>query len=362
MTDNEGAQPHKQEMAEIQDLKDILSNPRKIAIVGHPNPDGDCIGSMCGLCAYLEAAGHEVKMATPDRMPDNLSFITDYTKSKNFLYKESEPEKVSAMIKEADLVFCLDFNNLGRSKSLEQDLRQCGASMILIDHHPFPALDEFAMAFSEPQRSSTCEYMYDILKELDKSNGTRLLGIECANALFCGILTDTNVFSNSVTPRTLSIASEMMDLGVDKECLQQKVTGGYRPERLSLLGYLLENSLVFNDRLKSAYMIIDSATKKRFDFRNGESEGFVNIPLSIKGVEFSALFSHNDDGGTRVSLRSRQYPVNKLAEKYFGGGGHLKAAGGRIDMETEKAGMYFEECLEKYIMDEKLFELNEDCK
>lgn len=338
-------------MTEIAERIDkYLSNCKTISIIGHVNPDGDCIGSVTALAMYLNGLGKYTYMICPNNAPANLDFMKEYCDSSKstFLTYENDTEKVYDALESSDLIFCLDFNNLSRIKETAEAVRKSKAPRILIDHHPFPNEEEFAVLASQPSRSSTCELLYCILKELDSIGNRNLLDRKCCSSVFSGILTDTNIFSNSVTPETLRIAAELMEKGVDKEELQQRVTGGFSEGRLRMLGELLRNNLVYNSSKNYSYMVITEKMKKDFGYKDGDSEGFVNIPLSIKGLEVSALFSQKGEE-VRVSLRSKNIPVNTFASEYFNGGGHVKASGGRITMPIGEIGKYFEESIEKYL-------------
>ena len=324
-----------------------------ICIIGHVNPDGDCIGSTIGLHLFLKELGKDSTVILPNDIPENLKFISALAEEGKYITYESRPETAEEKLLNADTIFYLDLNSASRTRTMEDILLKSKAVNILIDHHTHPAEEQFSILLSDSRRSSTCEYIYDTCRRIErfmqeeKGIGRSLLTLDCMRALFSGILTDTNVFANSVTPETLNISAEMISLGVDKEDLQQRVTGGYRVNRLSVISHLLSQVHVIEE-LHLAYMVFDLKTQAMFDYAKGESEGIVNMPLTIKGIEISALFTEDPGGYLRASLRSKGMPVNEFTKIYFEGGGHVKASGGRTKMDIDKVGAYFEKAIKEY--------------
>ncbi len=334
-------------------LSRLIGEATSISITGHTNPDGDCIGAVTAAALFLKSIGKECHIVLSDPIPEYLMFLMEREGSDlrgcTYSYTDS-PEACTRTIKSSDLIICLDFNRLGRTGKLENELRISKAKKVLIDHHPDPEENIFSLIFSEPRRSSTCEYLYSILKSVDADHEKSCITLHCSESIFTGILTDTNIFSNSVTPETLRIASELMESGVNKEMIQQHITGGFSENRLRLMGKMIKDKMVLIPELRTAYMILDKNTKKEYSYKDGDSEGFVNMPLSIKDVAISALFTEGDNGEIRVSLRCKEgFVINEFASEYFNGGGHIKAAGGRISMEIEKIPDYFKEKLELYL-------------
>ena len=146
------------------------------------------------------------------------------------------------------------------------------------------------------------------------------------------------------------MASQIAEAGVDRDKIQMEIMNSFSQQRMRLMGEMLLNRMwMFND-LKAATMVLDASTKERFDYRDGDSEGFVNLPLKIKEVEISALFTQGD-GFIKVSLRSKgAVSVNRLCRLFFNGGGHERAAGGRLyDKPIEEVADYFERSLRLFL-------------
>lgn len=335
-------------MVEHSTLKDILLSDKNLLFVGHTNPDGDCIGSLTGLFHYVtNVTGRcdNVNLVVPNRYPYFLDFLDKNKIVKDF---ETDPEAVTALVEKADYVVCLDLNSFKRIDKLGELISNCKAQKILIDHHPFPCLDDFCIAVSKPESSSTCEVVYSLIKGWNADVHGWPSSLESAVSLYTGLVTDTNNFSNSVLPSSFIMAGELMAAGVDKEWVQSMIYGGFHEDRMRLMGYMLNENMKIFPKHKAAVMILDKKIKERYNFQDGDSEGFVNLALGIKGVVVSGLFTEAD-GYVKVSLRSKgDFSVNDLARKSFNGGGHVRAAGGKIYIHVEEVENYFIEALDKF--------------
>lgn len=330
----------------VADLVSLITDSKQIVLVGHVNPDGDSIGSLMGFKAFLD---HNNKCATaivPNKYPEFLEFLDE--KREIIIYKEEE-ERAQKCITEADLILCLDFNSLKRIEALGEVVGTAGAKKALIDHHPQPD-DIFDIVFSNTEVSSTCELAYYIIKAMSAGGDCKLKPLTLGGgiALYTGMMTDTNNFANSVRASTFRMACELLELGVDKEKIQFIVFGGFKEQRMRLMGYMLYENMKIFPEYKAGFMLITKEIKEKFDFSDGDSEGFVNLPLNIKGVEMAGLFTQGDDF-IRVSLRSKgDFSVNRLSREFFNGGGHERAAGGKLYIPVNEVEQYFLEALKKY--------------
>ena len=187
----------------------------------------------------------------------------------------------------------------------------------MIDHHLNPDRASFELVFSETEVSSASELLYQVLLALPGVGSAERLPLDVLTPLMAGMTTDTNNFANSVFPGTLRMASELIAAGVDRDRILSDLYNNYRENRLRLMGYLLSDNLVITPE-GAAVMILDKETQERFGFRQGESEGFVNIPLAVSDVKIS-LFLTEEDGKFRVSIRSKRgISANKLASSLSG--------------------------------------------
>ena len=332
----------------IQYLAEKIRNAEDIILVGHVNPDGDSIGSLMGMKGFLETLGKKATAIVPNGYPDFLSFLDP---DKQVLFYSREAEKISAATAGAHLIICMDFNSLKRIDNLGSVIAGAGCEKILIDHHPGPDTI-FSLVYSYPELSSTCELVFWIIEELSGIFG-RKMPLSSAIALYTGMMTDTNNFSNSVLPSTFIMAGKLMEAGVDKEWVQKMVFGGYSQDRMRLMGYMLSQNMKIIPEHDAAVMVLTKEIKEKFNFADGDSEGFVNLALNIKSIKVSAFFTEGDEV-IRVSLRSKDdFSVNRLSQGYFNGGGHERAAGGRLFMPVNEVEEYFVKSLGEFIEKEK---------
>ena len=329
-------------------LATAINKSEAILLVGHVNPDGDSIGSLMGMKGYLETLGKSVAAVVPNNYPDFLEFLDP---QKEILMYSDSPEVVRQKADTAHLIICMDFNSLKRIDALGEVIAGSGAEKVLIDHHPGHD-NIFGLVYSYPQMSSTCELAYWIIKGLIGLYGNSLPH-HSAVALYTGMMTDTNNFANSVLPSTFMMAGELMQAGVDKEWVQKMVFGGYSENRMRLMGYMLSRNMKILPQYNAAVMVLTKEIKEKFNFSDGDSEGFVNLALNIKSVKVSALFTEGDEF-IRVSLRSKDdFSANRLSRAYFNGGGHERAAGGRLFMPVNEVEEYFEKSIGEFIEKEK---------
>ncbi|MCR5561427.1 MAG: DHH family phosphoesterase [Bacteroidales bacterium] len=304
-----------------------------ITTVCHARPDGDAAGSSVAVAAYLTACrGKDAVAVFPDTLPATLDFITDGTDT---VFADSEPEAAKKRIESSDLLICLDFNTMSRTEALEEAVRSFSGRKVLVDHHEDPRTEEFDLCFSETAVSSTCELLYEILLTMpDIRSDASALPKQAAVALMSGMTTDTNNFANSVHPGTLKMASELLAAGVDRDAIIDHIYCSERPNRLAAQGEMLSRRL----RLLPegvACAVLDDAFMERHALRDGETEGFVNMPLAIRDIRLSVL-AREDKGFFRVSVRSKRgVSARALARDFFHGGGHEQASGGRIFIPSD---------------------------
>jgi phosphoesterase RecJ-like protein len=333
-------------------LEEMLSASKRPLLIGHFNPDGDSVGSLAGMYHYLIERGMTPSAVLPSPYPDYLAFLIG--EDTPVMIHSHEDNSARELISSADLLICFDFNRLSRTEQLEGDILASKAPKVLIDHHPFPEVEYFDLVYSEIEVSSSCELLFWVLMSMsDVVGDVSRLGLKCAESLYVGMMTDTNNFYNSVSASTFEMASLLTDAGVDKTRLQECVYNNYSVDRMRLMGHLLKDCLYVMEDCGVAYLLLSDADKRLYNFAIGDSEGFVNLPLSIKGIRISALFSELDKGQDkyiRVSLRSKgDLDVNRFASLYCNGGGHLNAAGGRLYMPFDKVGSYIEKSFREFL-------------
>ena len=327
----------------ISQVKNLISDKdQPIAIVTHTNPDGDALGSSLGLYGFFKLSGYkQVVVISPDRYP---SFLEWMPWESEILIADQVPDQAERTILDSDLIFCLDFNGLSRLNHLEDILRKSKGKKILIDHHPQPQ-DDFDIIFSDTGSSSTAEMIFDFILAL---GGESLIDRRVAECLYAGIVTDTGSFSYGCNdPKTYIITARLIALGVDGEHLHRLIYNTYSADRMRLLGFCLSERLKVLPEEETAHISLSSADLKRFNYQEGDTEGVVNFAMSIKNIHLAALFIEKEDH-VKISFRSSGVvDVNMLARKYFNGGGHRNAAGGKSYLSLEETILRFEETLRK---------------
>ena len=316
-------------MKRTEELEKIISASSVITVTAHTHPDGDAIGSGCAMLRYLRLIkGKKAALIVPTAIPASLSFIAEEGDA-IFSFSDA-PQECQEWIAASDLVICQDCNSFSRVTGAELYLRASNAKKILIDHHLNPDTESFDLVISKIDISSTSELLYWTLKEMSDVEGDlKKLPQSCLDALMTGMTTDTNNFANAVFPSTLTMASELLAAGVDRDKILNCIYNNYRENRLRLMGFMLHDKLTIMANGVS-YMILDKSTQERYGFEDGESEGFVNMPLALAKVNVS-MFLTEEDTKFRVSIRSKRgFSANSFAMKYFNGGGHEQAAGGSL--------------------------------
>ncbi len=325
-------------------LKTLLAGGGlKIAVLAHSNPDGDAIGSALALGRLLQTQGHTVLCAVPNRFPYFLSWMEEIGRMR--VYK-NEPEAVAAEIAAADVVFCVDFNTPARLEVMADALAaNTTATRILIDHHPQPA-PGFDLVFSDPAASSTSFLLYTLISEI---YGTEAIDYPMAEAMFVGMMTDTGNFSfSNLSPELYRAVAVLVEKGVDVPRINSMVFNSFTEGRMRLMGYALFRKMEIVAPHKAAYISLTEAELRRFNFQVGDTEGFVNMPLAIEGMEMSAMFVQTR-AFIRVSLRSKgDLDVNLFARDYFNGGGHKNAAGGKSFVPMAQTIEHFRKSVDEF--------------
>ena len=330
--------------SKIETLRGYLDGGEKrIAIVTHTNPDGDAIGSSLAWAETLRRWGHTVQCLVPNRFPSFLDWMEGI--GEVIIAKEA-PEVATEAINSAELIFVMDLNKIDRLDSMTEPLEASSAPRILIDHHLMPP-DDYALQFSYPNLCSTAFVTYKLIEAMC---GTDCITRSMAENLYAGIMTDTGNFAFSfLTPDLMRAVAVLIEQGLDIPKVYTAVYNSYTASRVKLLGYSLGRKMELIEEGKAAYMSLTEREMRRYNFQLGDSEGFVNYPLTIVGVKISAIFIETRKF-IRVSLRSRgdEVDVNIFARRYFGGGGHKNAAGGKSFVSVEKTIEHFKSAVAEY--------------
>ena len=327
----------------MQELKNLLSAKQNVVITTHVNPDGDAIGSSVSLLNFLIKMGHDVSVIVPNDYPDFLKWM----KNDELIINYSNSKKKSQeKIKNASLIFCLDFNNLNRINEIGDYISESKAKKVLIDHHLDPS-DFYDFKIHDVKASATAELVYNFLIELDSNAVDK----DISEALYTGILTDTGSFKFSMSPKVHKIVSDLIIRGVDIGFINNKIYDSNSLDKLKLIGYALSEKLEVISNGNAAYIVLSRKDLKDHNFKKGDTEGLVNYALSISNVNMAVLIIETKER-IKFSFRSiGQFSVNEFAKKYFNGGGHKNAAGGSLEDKLSVALEKFLKDISKYSKD-----------
>ena len=311
-------------MKEIHELYGQLAGKRKIVITTHQKPDADAMGSSLGLAHFLQQFGHEVTVISPTNWARWLDWMEGTEDVLDYELHKAESDKI---LEETEWLFCLDHNHFSRTKQMAEKLRQVRCTKILIDHHQEPDVASFNYGASNTGKSSTCEMIYDFIVESGHRDKINLFIAEC---LYAGVAADTGSFRFSSTHASVHrMVAYLKEIGLEHTKVHEALYDNFLENRLRFLGYVLSNKLEINYELNTALMWVSRQELLKYEIRTGDTEGLVNYPLSIQGIKLVGLVIDRDEE-RKWSFRSKgDFDCNTFARKYFSGGGHFNASGGR---------------------------------
>lgn len=314
----------------ISEIKILIEQADKILLVTHPLPDGDALGSICGLIGYLKELKKEYKVFCADSVPRHYSFLPwhEEIESDFSRWPDFQPE----------LVIFLDLPDWERSKikAFIDRLPYRTYKLVTIDHHTGYS-SSVDIKFIDASYSSTCEMLYDFFAAIGYP-----VSWQVANALLTGIIYDTENFTNPATSiKTLQVASELMKLGANLNKISQATWRFRKFDDLRLIGLAL-NRLHYNEEFGIAVTMI-----KEEDLRelNLGDDPFSGLPNFLKGLSSgkAIMLLVEQEGKIKASLRSIDHRINvaNLAQ-IFGGGGHRLAAGFVITGELRATNSHWQ--------------------
>lgn len=327
---------------QIKNIKQSLANKKRITLFLHLNPDGDSVGSSLALQAILEKMGHVCTIISPDFINATINWMPGVEK---IVIAKKGMSKVRSIIKETELFFCADFNQIHRIGMLQPFVQENNADKILIDHHINPNTTEFNTIISNTEVSSTAELVFRFVQQMGWEN---LIDKEIATNLYTGILTDTGSFSYSCShPEVYETVAQLMKHQIDIEKIRTRIFGSYGESHLRIFGLAFQKMKILPE-LRSAYIVLNKNELQSLNYRIGDTEGLANECLTLKNIVFGCLISERE-GGVRLSFRSRgDFDVNIIANQHFNGGGHKNASGADGEKTPEETGIYLEEVLQQY--------------
>jgi bifunctional oligoribonuclease and PAP phosphatase NrnA len=297
-------------------LGEALRPGQRICLTTHVNPDGDGLGSEAGLAHLLRAEGYDVAITNPSATPPRFRFLLD-----DLPGVDRTGEAVKEL-RRADVIIVLDISDLGRLGMLAETVRDRGVPVACVDHHVSPGSLPTGPRYLDPSAAATGELVF----ELAVANEWPLTEA-AARGLYVALLTDTGGFRFSNTrPRTLRIAAELLEAGVDPEQIYLDVYARAPEGRPRLFAEALQ-TLVVEPEVGLAWVTVPPGAIERLGVSSDDLDGVVEFPRSIDGVRMALLFREVSQGRVKVSLRSVGSVDVAAFARRFGGGGHTKAAG-----------------------------------
>ena len=337
----------------MTNLHSVISSAQHVVLLTHQSPDGDAMGSSLAMYHYIKSLDKDAQVIVPNAFPDFLAWMPG---ADTVLLYDAQTAEANSSLEEADLVICTDFNAPSRIGTLGDKMLTLACPKLMIDHHLHPA--DFAdFIVSEPEASSTCELVYEVLTTLNAK-----LSTDIATCLYTGLMTDTGNFSyNSNRPQIYSIISHLVAAGANKDEIYNAVFNQYSVERMKMVGYCLYQKMRVFPEHHTALIYLSRKELYRFNFQKGDAEGIVNMPLQSKDIHYSVFMREDKatpdemekNGGisTKIKLSFRSQgdrPVNIFASKVFNGGGHANASGGEFYGPLQDAVQLFLDNYERY--------------
>lgn len=323
-------------MKPIQEIFSLLQQPHKVVITTHQKPDPDAMGSSLGLYHFLIQAGHSVTVISPTNWASWLNWMpaTDQV-----LDYELNRDKCDRILDDADWLFCLDFNIFSRTKNLTSKLQQLRCTRILIDHHQQPDTVNFEYGISNTGKSSTCEMVYDFI--VDSGNGSKISS-SIAECLYAGVMADTGSFRfPAASAGVHRMIADLKEKGLQHTKVHENIYDNFLESRLRFIGHVLLHRMEVYYEYNTALISISKKDLLRFQVKTGDTEGLVNYPLSIQGIKLAGLVIDRDEE-RKWSFRSKgDFDTNGFARRYFDGGGHYNASGGRSSDSLDKTVQHF---------------------
>ena len=319
-------------MKPLQELFPLLTQvSRKVVVTMHQKPDPDAMGSSLGLSHFLTKLGHQVTVISPTNWADFLKWMPG---CKDVIDYETAKEKADEILDQAEWLFCLDFNAFHRTRHMATKLAEMKCTKILIDHHEEPQSEFFNYGISIIPMSSTAELIYDFIVQ---SGHNELIDIDIAECLYAGVMADTGSFRFPVTTSSVhEMVAQLKRTGFDHSRVHEKIYDNFLENRLRFIGHVLSNRMEVLYEFNTAVIAVPKSDILKYNIRTGDTEGLVNYPLSIKGIKLAALVIDRDEE-RKWSFRSKgDFDCNSFARKYFEGGGHYNAAGGRSNDSVEE--------------------------
>ncbi len=339
---------------QLQKLQQMIDRSRRVACVCHVNPDGDAMGSTLAIAAWMKRLGKECRVIVPNRFPDFLQWMPS---TNEIIRYDKKPAVADDFLLHADLLWVCDMNEASRSLGMESILQECSRRshdeddlfMVMVDHHLAPAKGFCNMQISQPDMCATCEVICHLMSQMGEGSS---MTVPEATCLYTGMMTDTGAFTYASTRSVIyECVSLLLSRGIDKDRIYRNVFWTASPARMRLIGYLLYVKMEVIPGMNAAVMTLTNKERRMLGIKNGDTEGIVNMPLQIHGLRLSVLISEDTEhpGFVKFSLRSvDDFPCNEMSARFFNGGGHKNASGGRLQCTIEQALETFRSALKEF--------------
>ncbi len=330
----------------LQQWQELTAKAQRPVICAHINPDGDAIGSALAIRHFLARQGKEAQIVVPNGFPDFLRWMPGAADI--LVYTPRRAEKLNPIIAEADLFLIADLNTPGRLMGLEAAVMANPAPKIMIDHHTEPA-DFCCLAVSRPEMCATAEVWCHLLDQLGQLDH---ISLEEATCLYTAMMCDTGAFTYASNRAVVyECISRLLARGIDKDRIYRNVFWTASPARMKLMGYMLYVKMEVLQKQHASLMTLTNEERRLFGIKNGDTEGFVNLPLQIMGMQLSVFLAEDTEhpGVVKVSLRSvDDFPCHEMAARFFNGGGHKNASGGRLECTMDEAVQTVRKAIQAY--------------
>lgn len=329
-------------MKPISEIFPLLNKPRTVVITTHQKPDADAMGSSLAMRHFLEQFGHQVTVISPTNWAAWVNWMPGAGEVMDY---EMDKQKAEWVLDKAEWLFCLDFNIFYRTKTMTEKLKQLSCTKILIDHHQEPDEVSFDFGISDTSKSSTCEMVYDFIigsGHADKINE------QVAECLYAGVVGDTGSFRfPSAHAGVHTLVADLKSRGLGHSAVHEKLFDNFLENRLRFIGHVLLHRMEVFYEYNTVLIAIPKNDLLKYEIKTGDTEGLVNFPQTIQGIKLVALVIDRDEE-RKWSFRSKgDFDCNTFARKYFEGGGHYNAAGGRSSDSLEKTVQYFKQVLKE---------------
>lgn len=311
-------------MKPIHEFYPQLGLPTKVVITMHQKPDADAMGSALGLFHFLKQLGHQVTVISPTNWARWLNWMQGIEGVMDY---ELDRAAAEVVMDQAQWLFCLDHNHFSRTKNMAGKLASMQCTKIMIDHHQEPDEAAFDFGISNTGKSSTCEMIYDFITGSGHRDKINLIIAEC---LYAGVVADTGSFRFSSTHGSVHhMVAYLKDMGLEHTRVHEALYDNFLENRLRFIGHILTNKMEILYEYNTALIWVSKAELLKYEIKTGDTEGIVNYPLSIQGIKLVGCVIDRDEE-RKWSFRSKgEFDCNTFARKYFSGGGHFNAAGGR---------------------------------